>query len=352
MSFAARKIYLAALFAATGLGLGRAHGQGMHFSQYYNAPMLVNPANTGLMSDNDYRLGLNYRNQWANLPVPYNTFSGFADFQLMRNANYTNWMGLGISFFNDKAGDGVLSHTRVEGNIAYHVMTSDYTMISAGISVASAQRSLNFNKLTYNQQWVGRNNVTFDPQLPSNEPVGIMKTSIFDVSAGVNYATFPNEATYIRVGVGLAHVNLPEESFYDTDSFTVAGNKLGMRPTANADAVINWSQMLTINPSVYYTRQKNASQIVFGALGMIYVAGDRDRKTELLVGAYYRWDDAAIGVLGIQFNSLRIMTSYDYTISSLGKDNNNFGALEFSISYQGLYGSMGRSGRTVNCPRF
>ncbi|WP_276133119.1 PorP/SprF family type IX secretion system membrane protein [Polluticoccus soli] len=337
----------AALFCSN-----QVHAQGMHFSQYYNAPMLVNPANTGLMSDNDYRLGANYRNQWANLPVPYNTISAYADFQLMRNANYNNWMGLGVSFFNDKAGDGVLSNTRIEGNIAYHVMTSDYSMISAGVSVANAARSLNFNKLTYNSQWVGRNGVTFDPQLNSNEPVGILKTNFFDVSAGINYATFPTEATYLRIGVSVAHINQAEESFYDADTLQVAGNKIGIRPSANADAIINWSESLTFNPSVYYTLQKNASQIVFGSLGMIYVGGQRDHKTELIVGAFYRWDDAVIGALGMQFNSVRIMTSYDYTISSLGKDNNNFGAIEFSVSYMGMYGNMGRSGRTINCPRF
>ncbi|MCD6064727.1 MAG: hypothetical protein K0R82_2638 [Flavipsychrobacter sp.] len=349
MRFNGRRLLLTA--AAAFLCGSQVYGQGMHFSQYYNAPMLVNPANTGLMSDNDYRIGANYRNQWSNLPVPYNTISAFADFQLMRNANYTNWMGLGLSVFNDKAGDGVLSHTRIDGNIAYHVMTSDYSMISAGVSVSSANRSLNFNKLTYNQQWVGRNGVTFDPQLNSNEPVGILKTSYVDLAAGINYATFPTDATYLRVGVSVAHLNQSKESFYE-DTITITGNKLGLRPSANADAIIHWSEMLTINPSIYYTMQKNASQIVFGSLGMIYVAGHRDRRTELIVGAFYRWDDAVIGALGMQFNSVRIMTSYDYTVSSLGKDNNNFGALEFSISYQGLYGSMGRSGRTINCPRF
>src|ERR1700679_3781535 len=82
-------------------------GQSIHFSQYYNAPMLLNPANTALMPDYDYRFGMNYRNQWAAVPVPYNTFSAFADFKVGGNKNnetHNNWLGLGLAFFNDKAG--------------------------------------------------------------------------------------------------------------------------------------------------------------------------------------------------------------------------------------------------------
>ena len=55
-------------------------GQGMHFSQFYNAPLLLNPANTGFHTDGDMRVGMNYRSQWLTVPVPYTTSSAFADF--------------------------------------------------------------------------------------------------------------------------------------------------------------------------------------------------------------------------------------------------------------------------------
>lgn len=43
------------------------YGQGLHFSQYFNSPLLINPANTGFNPDFDYRVGGNYRNQFANV---------------------------------------------------------------------------------------------------------------------------------------------------------------------------------------------------------------------------------------------------------------------------------------------
>src|SRR5579872_410057 len=92
------------------------NGQSMHYSQFYNAPLLVNPANTALMPDDDYRGGLNYRNQWAVVPVPYNTFSAFADCKIYskkQEEQRNNWLGVGLAFFNDKAGDGNLSLSQV-----------------------------------------------------------------------------------------------------------------------------------------------------------------------------------------------------------------------------------------------
>ena len=62
-----------------------ARAQSIHFSQYYNAPLLLNPANTALLPENDFRIGMNYRNQWSVVPVPYNTFSAYGDLKVGGN---------------------------------------------------------------------------------------------------------------------------------------------------------------------------------------------------------------------------------------------------------------------------
>jgi type IX secretion system PorP/SprF family membrane protein len=347
-----RRIFVAIAAIALSTPALKIHAQSMHFSQYYHAPLLQNPANTGLMSDADFRVGMNYRQQWSNI-VPYTTFSGFADFQALRNVDGTAWMGLGLAAFSDRAGDGRLGLNRFEGSLAYHIVLSESSMISGGLSGGYLQRSLNYDKLTFNEQWQGRDGITFNPVLPNQEQLGTVETEYYSINAGVNYALFPNEFTYIKIGAGVSHINQPAESFYNKDSFAVTGNKLGIRPIGSADALLRVSEILTINPSVYYTMQKNASELLFGSLGMIYVGNQRDnRGTEVILGAFYRWKESAIGVVGVQFNSLRITTSYDYTVSSFSKDNNSAGALEFAINYQGLYGSFHRDRRVVNCPRF
>src|SRR6185369_15603478 len=89
-----------------GLGLG-VYSQDLHFSQFYNSPLLTNPANTGFMPDGDYRLGVNFRNQWSSvMSVPYKTMSAFGDVQTMQNQDNTGWLGLGGVFLHDVAGSG------------------------------------------------------------------------------------------------------------------------------------------------------------------------------------------------------------------------------------------------------
>lgn len=335
-------IILAALSLAC-ITADKAQAQGMHFSQYYNAPMLLNPANTGLMSDYDYRLGANYRNQWSSVPVPYKTFSAYADFQAFRAQNETNWLGMGLAFYNDKAGNGNLSLNRTEAFIAYHIELGSTSMISGGLSAAYNQRSVDFSKLTFNMQWDG---ATFNTTLPNGEKGGVVKTTYLDVSAGLNYAFFPNENVYVKIGGGVSHLNQPKESFYGMI------NKMGIRPTGNIDALFRLNNMCIINPSVYYTNDKTADELIYGTLFSVLVGGEERTGQHLLLGAYNRWNESVIGAVGFEFNAFRLMASYDVTISKLAPYNNRNGAMEIGLTWKGVYNSNAEAHKVYNCPRF
>lgn len=324
-------------------GSTQVQAQGIHFSQYYNAPALLNPANTALMSEHDYRVGAIYRDQWSAIPVPYQTMSAYADFTAVRDPETSNWLGVGAAFYNDKTGNGELAMTKVEAFLAYHLQLGQFSMISVGASAAYVQRTVNFDKLTYDLQWDG---FTFNNTLPSGEKGGLQKTNFGDVSAGINYAFFPNENVYIKVGVGVAHLNQPKETFYGMI------NKVGIRPTGNVDALFKVGETFIVNPSVYYTRQKNASEIMYGSLFMIYLTGEKQSTTNLILGGFHRWNEAVVGALGIQYGGLRFMGSYDFTISQLTVANKSRGAAEFGLVFQGFYSQGGSARRTMNCPRF
>src|ERR1044072_3135634 len=91
-----------------------AQAQDLHFSQFMNSPLTTNPANTGFIPDGDYRLGVNYRNQWSSImAVPYKTMSAFGDIQLMRNEEGSGWLGAGGVILRDAAGSGNLTSTKV-----------------------------------------------------------------------------------------------------------------------------------------------------------------------------------------------------------------------------------------------
>jgi type IX secretion system PorP/SprF family membrane protein len=322
--------------------------QSIHFSQYYNAPLLLNPANTALLPDNDFRIGLNYRNQWSTVPVPYNTFSGFGDFKIggnKNNENHNNWLGLGFAFFSDRAGDGNLSLGQFQGDAAYHLQLSEFLMLSGGLSGAYVQRSVNYDKLTFDNQWDG---LGFNSNYANGEKLGIMKTSYTTVGAGLNLAWFPNESVYIKLGGSLANINEPTESFYNGGK-----NQIAMRPMGQLDMLFQTGPVLIVNPSVYYSQQKGASELVLGSMFRT-VLNDKNQPLtqQLILGAYTRLGDAIIAVAGMQIGPVQFTANYDFTISTLAPYNAGYGALEFSIIYTRRYINNQGITRTFSCPRF
>src|ERR1044072_4842215 len=101
------KARIICLLAAVAVYTSNVYAQDLHFSQFFNSPLSTNPANTGFIPDGDYRLGVNFREQWSSImTLPYKTMSAFADIQLMKDRDRTGWLGTGILALRDVAGSG------------------------------------------------------------------------------------------------------------------------------------------------------------------------------------------------------------------------------------------------------
>src|SRR5688572_29642140 len=88
-------------FFAAGFFLALAgNAQDIHFSQFYDSPLLLNPAAAGASAD--YRLAINYKNQWKSVINPFKTAALAFDAKLMKAKK--NNFGVGVSLFNDKVG--------------------------------------------------------------------------------------------------------------------------------------------------------------------------------------------------------------------------------------------------------
>jgi hypothetical protein len=187
----------------------------------------------------------------------------------------------------------------------------------------------------------------FNTHLANGEKVGIIKTSYYTIGAGGNLAFFPNENLYIKLGGGAVNINTPTESFYKSN------NTVGLRPTGNLDIVFKTGSALLINPSVYYTTQMAASELVAGAQFRIKLSSANTTPTELILGLYDRLADAFIGVVGIKMGPVQFTANYDMTTSQLAPYNSAYGALEFSIIYQSPYGkNKDKISKQFSCPRF
>jgi len=62
--------------------------QDIHFSQYFNTPLIINPALTGVFGG-DQRAMLAHRNQWASVASPYKTYGASFDTRLLKRVEKT-----------------------------------------------------------------------------------------------------------------------------------------------------------------------------------------------------------------------------------------------------------------------
>lgn len=325
-------------------GFEEACGQDLHFSQFFNNPLLTNPANTGFIPDADYRLGASYRNQYSNImAVPYKTISVFGDAQVFRDRIENGWLGLGGVILRDVAGSGSLTSTKIYGSVAYHQMLGESSLLTAGFNVGWANKRIDASKLTYPDQFNGQ---FFDVTLPTSVQLLNNSVSYFDMQVGINYAYFPTETVYINAGYSIHHVNSAKETFFADDE----SSRLAMRHIGFINGIFKVSDQVIINPAAFYTRMANSSELDFG-LSAAYNLSEHGSK-QIIGGLFYRYNDAVIPMIGLQINNIRFTFSYDVTASSLKNFNHSFGAEEFNILDKGVYHPFNGDIRQTLCPVF
>ena len=125
-----RNVFASLAFtAAIALSATAALAQDIHFTQFDAAPLVINPAFTG-MFDGQVRATAIYRNQWASVTVPYVTYGAAVDLPIYTDKN-GDYLAAGLQLYKDQAGDGNLSNFTGMASIAYHSglrMTEELTL--------------------------------------------------------------------------------------------------------------------------------------------------------------------------------------------------------------------------------
>jgi type IX secretion system PorP/SprF family membrane protein len=312
--------------------------QDLHFTQYFNAPLLVNPANTGFNPDADYRIGGNYRTQWATLTNnPYKTMSVWGDVQLFNERFENGWVGIGGALMKDVAGSGNLAATKAYASVAYHQAVGFGSLVSLGFNAGYVTKSIDFTKLTFDDQWNGK---FFDVHVPSGENFSSNRENYFDLQAGLNYALFPSENVYLNVGFSALHINKPAESFFASSQEKTV---ISPRYTFFLNGVFKMNDRWIISPNAYVSKMATAWEYVAGGIANYNLSGDG--TTQLLGGLYYRVGDAIAPTIGFQLNNYKLTFNYDATMSTLKNYNATRGAYEVSLVKSGVFSE----GRPIKC---
>jgi type IX secretion system PorP/SprF family membrane protein len=304
--------------------------QDPQFSQFYAAPLYLNPALTG--ATGQARAGINYRNQWPSIDANFTTFSAFFDYYIEDKSS-----GVGIILTRDQEGLAGLRSFSAGLLYSYEVQLSKNLGFRPGAQVALYNRDINFDKLTFGDQFNPATGEFLDQPTAEQFRTNFSKTFV-DLSLG--------GVLFTRVawlGVAANHLNTPNQSIIDEDSplpvkLSVHGGfKYFMRPGVVGSGIYSREAERSLSPNFQYRHQGQFDQL---DLGLYYTA------EPLVFGLWYRGvpfkpvngfgnNESLVFLLGFTRigakEAINIGYSYDYTISKLGAGSG--GAHEFSLTY-------------------
>jgi type IX secretion system PorP/SprF family membrane protein len=326
----------------------QALAQDPQLSQYYNAPLYLNPAFAGTAENT--RAVLNYRSQWTSLPSPYVTFAASFDHFI---GPYNS--GVGLLVKRDRQGDAGLNSTDVNLIYSYQVYLGEGLTFIPAIQAGFVNRDLNYSNLIFGDQ-VTNNGIGNSPSVDNFAKNG-SSVSFLDVGAGgLLYSD------HFWLGYSGNHFNKPNVAFSGDSRLPVkssfhGGYKFFLQKPAKAGMYSRPVNEKSISPTFMYKMQGLYDQFDLG----LYL-----RYDPLMFGLWYRGlpikkykeginnHEALILMAGIHYEGLAFAYSYDLTISTLKPGSG--GSHEVSLIYQWEipyknYKKKKRA-RKVSCPSF
>jgi type IX secretion system PorP/SprF family membrane protein len=346
-----RSLLSIVFFIGCGLVLSvKSFAQDPQYSQYYAAPLYLNPAMAG--GELTGRVGFNYRNQWPSIDAQFTTFSAYYDTYL---PDYNS--GIGIHLMQDTEGAAKLRSTTISAIYSYELKIADNVYFRPGFQASYIRREIGFyeNLVFANQINPAR---PFDPpsqgiDIPGlGDPVGMLSLSFGGLLFTEN----------LWIGAAAHHVNEPNQSFIDGISplpakFSFhAGYRIPLGEGRMRSDFTHLRRQRYFTPTINFKQQGPFEQLDVGAY--FYVE-------PLVFGLWYRGlpykpvenqsnRDAIVMMVGVNLLSgLNIGYSFDYTVSQLGIQSG--GAHELSLSWtlpNSYQGKPLRRDTILPCPKF
>ncbi len=328
------------------LGL-KGSAQDIHFSQFFEAPLLRNPALAGLFSG-DLRLQTVYRTQWQSVTVPYQTTSLNGEFKLAVGKS-EDFLTVGAQILYDKAGTIAMTATHVQPTLNYHKsLSAERNMyLSLGFMGGLVQRKIDRNKITTNSQYDGTG---YNGNLGDGETFSNASYSYFDGTAGLSFNTQMGNDPENNLFAGIAyhHFNKAKNvSFYGNTNFEMIPKWVY---SAGAKMSATDNSFVTIHAD--YSQQGPYTEFIAGAMLTYRLDDTEEPRYFIHGGGFMRWKDAIVPVAKIEMKPLAISISYDANISQLSAASGGKGGFELGLSYQKYLSRDNTSKDAVRCPRF
>lgn len=311
--------------------VGGLKAQDIHYSQFYQSDLNVNPALTGIFSA-DKRLSASYRHQWYTVPVPYLTFSGAYDQKFYKGGNKSSFFSAGGLFNYDQAADSRLTLAQLSLSGSWTYLLNKNNLLTGGLQLGVAQRSFSNEDLTWDNQFDG---AMFDPMISSGE-INLDGTSffLFNTSLGLNYRWQKSARTKIDIGGAYMNLFSNTASFFDDE---VDRTTLRPRYTINLQSSFQLVNFLDLRLMGLAQFQAGAMEIVPAAIVRLHLNRNRGKEFALDLGAIARFGqeemDAIAPKIGFVFSRLQVSLSYDINMSDFNVATERFGGPEIHVLF-------------------
>ena len=318
--------------------------QDINFSQFYELPLLRNPALAGIYKG-DLRATGTIRSQWGSVSAPYLTQALGAETRKSVSENSNNYFSFGIQVTNDIAGDSKLAKTQLFPLIAFHksLSTEKDMYLTLAFMGGIVNQRFDPTDLKFDDQFV---NGSYSPTNPTQQTFSNTSFMYMDGAVGMSFSnTTANDIKYY-LGSAYFHFTEPKVAF-NKDEDIKLNKKLvinaGMSvPTSDFDKLIFYAD--------YFTQGGNKQ----GQGGLMYkhdfIQQGEEDAISLSAGAFLRWADAVMPVVKLDYYKFGVGFTYDVNISKLHTASNTRGGFEISLSFKSFLNINNSSANKTRCP--
>ncbi len=310
-----RKYLLLFFTLACFLTYSDSDAQDLEFSQFYAAPLHLNPAMIGYSEFP--RFNMNFRDQY---PAFSHAFVSFAASYDQHIHKYNS--SVGFSMEGDVAGRGLMSTYKVNGFYAYELRLSSKLKVKTGFQASLIQQSINSANLIYFDQ-IDPNAGSLNTNLPTGEE-NLARTSITRMDFSIGLLAYTNSFFF---GAAVRHLLQPEFNYRLEDE---GGTKLPMSLQVHGGKTFFLNDPLFEKDRRYVT----VSSMLALQKGFYQVTGGvHYGRGPLFGGLFFRHtiynSSSLITVFGVKKGIYRFGYSYDWGVSGVGAST---GAHELSLS--------------------
>ncbi|MFN0081604.1 MAG: PorP/SprF family type IX secretion system membrane protein [Ferruginibacter sp.] len=332
-------IIIAFVFSAFG-----SSAQDVSFSQFYELPLLRNPALAGLYKG-DFRATGAFRSQWQSVTTPFVSQALSVETKFGTNENSDNYLAVGVQVLNDMAGDSKLGKTSILPVLTYHKSLSqdNDTYLSLGVMAGPVQQRFDVAKLSFDDQFV---NGSYSETNPTRQSFSNSNVTYIDATVGLVFSSTFSDGTKYYVGGSYFHFNKPKVAF-DQSKDVILNKKIIINAglsaaTSDNDKIILYGD---------YFEQGGSSQFQGGFMFKHdLIQESEDETISLSGGTFLRWNDAVIPVVKLDYYNFGVGVTYDVNISKLSAAAKARGGFEITMSYRNFLNIRNSSLTKTRCP--